>query len=285
MKKVSNPLLEFLLGELSVNFVNASLQQHRRGYQMGSRTITSYNLIYVLQGRVQWVFEEGPITLSPDQWILVQPGCRHHARSVTKRVTLLSYHWHLTFPGGRDAMTLLSLDMPLRSEPDSRLGRMVRMSLEEYQRPGASVPGDSAGPIGRAMLGYWSPLIAREMFREADQRGGLTLSTVDPIVARMVTWMHDHVEEPLDAQRLEAVSGYSSQHLNRLFRKSLGLTAMKYFTRLRLEHAAWLLRDGRLSITAISEQVGYESPFYFSRVFRQHFGMSPRQWQQSQVSD
>lgn len=285
MKETPSPLLEFLLRELSVHFVNGSLQAHQHGYTMVPRTIATHNLIYILRGRVQWVFEDRTTTLGPDQWLVVEPGCRHHARSLTRRLTLLSFHWQLTLPGGRDAMTMLNLDMPLQTDADSRLGRMIRMSREEYERPKLPGRADSAGPVGQSMLNYWSSLIAREMFREAYRQGGLRMTTVDPIVAKMVAWMHDHVEEALDLKSLESVSGYSSQHLNRLFRKSLGLTAMKYFARLRVEHAAQLLRQGRLSISAISQQLGYESPFYFSRVFRQYFGISPRKWQQSQASE
>lgn len=294
MSPTTTPLLEFLLGELSVRYEHGSLQHHQHGYQMARRTITTHNLIYVLRGRVRWTWGQQPVDFAADQWVLVEPGCPHHAESLTKRVTLLSFHFDLTLQGGRDALAVLQLDKPLATSNKSRLAQMMRMCHGEYQRDQVGHIGgrraseshsDMAGSVGESMLALWSPLVVREMFREADRQGGLKIQSIDPTVAKVVAWMHDHVEEPVDALTLETVSGYSSQHLNRMFKQSLGLTAMKYFTRLRIERASQLLREGRLSIAAIAEQVGYESPFYFSRVFRQHLGVSPRNWQQAKTSD
>jgi AraC family transcriptional regulator of arabinose operon len=51
--------------------------------------------------------------------------------------------------------------------------------------------------------------------------------------------------------------------------------------RLRSNQAARLLEHTVDDIGAIAREVGFGSPYYFSRQFRQHFGISPRQYRSS----
>jgi len=74
------------------------------------------------------------------------------------------------------------------------------------------------------------------------------------------------------------VAGYTPQHLNRTFTRALGVTPLRQLTRLAEEHAASLLAEGTLTVKAVAAAVGIDDPYYFSRVFRQHFGRSPAQY-------
>ncbi len=67
------------------------------------------------------------------------------------------------------------------------------------------------------------------------------------------------------------------------FRKVRGVTgyAPKEYVRLiRLKKAAALLDEGRHNVSEVSYMVGLSDPFYFSKVFKQQFGMSPSAYQQ-----
>jgi AraC-like DNA-binding protein len=52
---------------------------------------------------------------------------------------------------------------------------------------------------------------------------------------------------------------------------------------IRMEQAARLLREGRLSVAEIAEQCGFQSPGYFSRLFQQTYGMKPSEYARSQA--
>ena len=53
----------------------------------------------------------------------------------------------------------------------------------------------------------------------------------------------------------------------------------------RIERACALLANTDYSIQAISNSVGFEDPFYFSRAFKELKGMSPRQYAQQRRSE
>jgi len=53
---------------------------------------------------------------------------------------------------------------------------------------------------------------------------------------------------------------------------------------LRIESAKSLLISSHLSVSQISEQVGYPDPLYFSRVFKKSTGMSPKEYREKPTS-
>lgn len=57
-----------------------------------------------------------------------------------------------------------------------------------------------------------------------------------------------------------------------------GLGIMEYVTRKRMYTAAGLLTKTRLHISEIAQKTGYPDNQYFSKVFKQNFGMSPREY-------
>jgi len=61
------------------------------------------------------------------------------------------------------------------------------------------------------------------------------------------------------------------------FTQAVGRAPMEVVAEHRMEHAATLLRQGRLKIAEISEMAGYSSEAAFSRRFTRHFGISPSQ--------
>jgi len=74
---------------------------------------------------------------------------------------------------------------------------------------------------------------------------------------------------------LAAITGVSPQHLTRLFQSTFGMTPMRMLGLMRLQVALALLSQSALSLNAITERCGFESPFYFSRCFTKHFGNAP----------
>jgi AraC-like DNA-binding protein len=79
-------------------------------------------------------------------------------------------------------------------------------------------------------------------------------------------------------ERLAQRARMAPNSFHRLFKRVMGLTPFDYMERKRLDEARRLLGDGRLSLQEVAESSGYENPFYFSRVFRRHFGSPPSEF-------
>ena len=89
--------------------------------------------------------------------------------------------------------------------------------------------------------------------------------------------------EPLDLTGLAAAAGVSKYHFLRCFAAEYGETPMQYVGRRRIERATDLLRATNLTVTEVCTLVGYSSLGSFSQRFTELVGMSPSEYQRTQI--
>lgn len=85
----------------------------------------------------------------------------------------------------------------------------------------------------------------------------------------------------LDLQALARAAALSPFHFHRVFRGMTGETPLELHRRLRMERAAWHLRNTDLPVTHIAFAAGYETHESFTRAFRTHYDCSPSDFRQS----
>lgn len=97
-------------------------------------------------------------------------------------------------------------------------------------------------------------------------------------VTRAVRYMYDHLRQSLTLEGLSGEMGVSKSYLNMIFRQQTGHAPMDFFIELKMQEACRLLEDPRMRVGEVAAALGYEDPYYFSRVFRRHTGASPRDY-------
>ncbi|MCR8636461.1 AraC family transcriptional regulator [Paenibacillus radicis (ex Xue et al. 2023)] len=95
------------------------------------------------------------------------------------------------------------------------------------------------------------------------------------LTERVMAILAANLEQPFDAAHLQAQLNMNYSYISSSFKKSTGQTIVEAHTKLRLSKAIELMRSSSLNIAEISEQLGYQNPFYFSRVFKKVFGEPP----------
>ncbi len=103
----------------------------------------------------------------------------------------------------------------------------------------------------------------------ADVQAGI--SKISPAIQTI----HANMLKPLDAESLAELCGLSQSQMYRLFKEETGTSPVEYRNRLRVEKACILLREKEFTVGEIAEMLGFESIFYFSRVFKKHKGVAP----------
>ncbi|MBZ5594969.1 MAG: AraC family transcriptional regulator [Acidobacteriia bacterium] len=95
-------------------------------------------------------------------------------------------------------------------------------------------------------------------------------------VSRGRDFLHARAFENISLAEVARASFLSPYHFHRAFRGAFGTSPHEYLTRLRIAHAARLLRTAQeISVTQVAEAVGFESPTSFANLFRRHTGDSP----------
>lgn len=101
-------------------------------------------------------------------------------------------------------------------------------------------------------------------------------------VRNAIFHLREHIDVPYDGETTAAAANLSQSHLRALFERWVGESPRRFHTRSRIEHAARLLRDQELSVTAAALQIGFTDVRHFSRVFKSVTGLSPREYVQQQ---
>ncbi|RMD74925.1 MAG: AraC family transcriptional regulator [Lentisphaerae bacterium] len=94
-------------------------------------------------------------------------------------------------------------------------------------------------------------------------------------------FLEEHLSEPTDLPAFAEELGIAVSTLSSKARRLLGTSLQQYHERMKICEACKMLRETDLPIRTIANVTGYRDPLYFSRVFRKHKRMSPRQWRQS----
>ena len=94
-------------------------------------------------------------------------------------------------------------------------------------------------------------------------------------IEESIAFMTRNLNRPLQVSMLAALVNVSPSHYFALFKRHTGRAPMDYFTRLRMEKARCLLETTASSVKEVAAALGYDDPFYFSRVFKSVNRLAP----------
>lgn len=97
-------------------------------------------------------------------------------------------------------------------------------------------------------------------------------------VTLMVQYIQTHLHQKLTLTMIADSIHLSEIHASRIFKKETGQGVIAYVNEQKMHVAADLLKDDKLNIKTISQQVGMDDQLYFNKVFKKVYGMSPREY-------
>ena len=98
------------------------------------------------------------------------------------------------------------------------------------------------------------------------------------IVINVKKYIVEHIEEKLTLNNVAEVFNISPNYLSILFSKHNDIGFSDFINQSKIEAAKKMLVDGDYKIYEVSDVLGFESAFYFSRVFKKVTGLSPRDY-------
>jgi len=100
----------------------------------------------------------------------------------------------------------------------------------------------------------------------------------DDKISRSIAYMNQNISNKLNLSDIAANVNLSVSQFSLLFKNKTSRSPIDYLTHLRVRKASKLLDYSSHKINEISTLVGYPDPFYFSRIFTQIMGMSPKKY-------
>lgn len=105
----------------------------------------------------------------------------------------------------------------------------------------------------------------------------------EQIVHRVRYQIHGAWEQSIDFKELARESNVSYVWLRKAFKEVMGVAPGQYHLNLKIDMAIQMLQETEFSISEIAYRTGFESLFYFSRIFRKKTALSPSQYRAKEL--
>ena len=124
---------------------------------------------------------------------------------------------------------------------------------------------------------------ARRALIDPEPQSIAITSLDEKLIERAVSYVDENMQRPdLSVEELSAELGMSRVHLYKRLKQITGKTPIEFIRVLRLKRAAQLLRESQLNISEIAYRCGFNNPKYFSRYFKEEFGVLPSVYQEKE---
>ena len=98
----------------------------------------------------------------------------------------------------------------------------------------------------------------------------------DRRILQAIDVMEQRLSDRLTVAALSAMVNLSPSRFAHVFRRTTGVSPVRYLHELRMRRARQLLMETSLPVHEVMRQVGWSDPSHFSKAFRRRFGMGPR---------
>lgn len=227
-----------------------------------------WQLIYIAAGKGHFILDNKEVVVPAGNMVLYQPKEEQHYFYLGEDRTQA---WFVHFTG-REVRNILShYEIPLE-------GHIINTGLsreyEDYFRK-------MRDELVACRWGYEEMLVYlfRELLMTMHRRMEENLPQFSGFASKEIDFAKDyfseHYNEDINIEEYALSRHVSTSWFNKSFKSAVGTTPMKYILAIRIRNAQILLETTDYNISDIASMVGYDNPFYFSRLFRKQKGISP----------
>ena len=105
------------------------------------------------------------------------------------------------------------------------------------------------------------------------------------ITRKSIRYMEKNYRSRISLRNIAKEVSVNSSYLSRLFKNDTGINIMDYLNKIRIEKSAALIREGKLSLKSIADEVGIPSYNHFFKLFKKYYGVTPGEYKQKTESN
>lgn len=98
-------------------------------------------------------------------------------------------------------------------------------------------------------------------------------------IRKALQYIDQHFFEQISLDEIAKYVLLNPAYLSTIFKTETGMTITSYITKVRVDYAKNLLKEGQFSISDIAIKSGYQDARYFSRIFKENIGVTPKEYQ------
>ncbi len=245
-------------------------------------THSFFGVCYAFQGQGVFRVLDMELPVQAGEMFIAKPGEPHEIIS-SDHDPLGIYFWAYTLArprdhgsGGTSIDALLTVFMSANCWVSSRVPALqptLDLLVEEIVRQDVGYEEAIRGLVLKLLLDTCRSVVPALI--PADALPQPRQSPAEMTALQISTYLHDNYSRPILIRDVAAQVHLSERHSNRLFRTTMGVSIAEYLTALRMDVAARLLLERRLSIKEVAHATGYPDTRYFTTLFHRRMGVPP----------
>ena len=271
---------------------------YRTGDSHERRTLPdTFDIILVHSGVLHIMVGSDQVDVKAKEFLILPPGKRHGSYQPCERATIFSWlHFHCDGVVGYTDRPVrqqaargnknsyyhkneFPISMPVYGHLDDATYEMVQSDFKEIEQ--AII--DRYQRTKRFRTLRLTEITCQSLFLRilatigeiAIDRGD---SDAEDLPVRVKRYMHDHYTLALTIREISRVFQCDPGYLSRVMRARYGMSTLKLLNSIRIEAAQRLLETTTVPIRDIGRDVGFDTPSYFTKRFREYTGASPQEW-------
>jgi AraC-like DNA-binding protein/quercetin dioxygenase-like cupin family protein len=241
-----------------------------------------FELTYILDGKGEIITNGSDVPIKAGDIYLSFPGDIHAIRS--DKNFPIKYQFLSLWPENEEILQKIEEIMLLNMDSERRIftDQNVEMLIETILSESLNHDEHSDSIITCALTQILHYIIRN--FTGKKQQVSLNVDSAEELCYQLMTFISTHIYVMESLEELSVHFGYSYSYLSSLFSKTTGDTLINYYSMKRLDAAAIMLKENKLSVGEISELLKYSSIYTFSRAFKIRFEVSPTEFKKKETA-
>ncbi len=283
----------FVQEEISIDkFINIYYFEFGKYFRHPPECHNFWEMVYVDKGKTISFADGISSILEEGQAVFHKPG-EYHTHISDNEVPnnlfvvsfecqseIIKFFENKTFTLDKTSKTLLSLFV---QETKNALGRIIG---DYYDK---TTPDFTKGKFGSfQLMRYHFTEFLINLIRGNSEKAEAVCSIIQErldekniFVTRIISYLEYNIYNKITLNDICNNFFVKKTYLSSLFKEHTGKSPMRYYADLKIEEAKKLLRDNTLSVTEISDRLGYSGIHYFSKAFKEYTGFSPTAYKRS----
>lgn len=270
--------------DTNLQLIQAGYHQTDANYSCGPMIRDHYLIHFIRRGSGMMTDMQNEYGIHENQCFLICPGRMALYRAAQD--SPWEYYWlGFSGPWGESVLSEMQLDA---AHPIADLRNSDALFALLDRMVGAIQPHSGyltlTGLLFELMDVLRDSRGSSEGARPAATRRNLQEKNVQ-LVENIKIMVENSFGEKLNISEIARNLGYSRSYMTEVFHRETGLSISQYITEFRLQRAELMMRNSSHSVQQIAYLCGYSDPFFFSRMFKKRFGVSPRSFRESWKQD
>jgi AraC family transcriptional regulator, arabinose operon regulatory protein len=236
---------------------------------------SQYILMYCVEGE-GWFEINNQIQKVVANQVFILPKAKAHSYGSNNKKSWTIYWIH--FDGAKAAFFAEGFDKPLLvlPEKDSRIEDRFKLFEEIFS---TLKNGYSKSNLDFSIISLFYFLGSLKYLSTYRACNNLQQNLQQrDVVEEAIHYMRENVRKRITLKEIADYVGFSSSHFSVLFQRKTGYSPLNYLIHLKIQEACHLLDFSDMKINQISMLIGFDDPFYFSRIFTKTMGNSPSEY-------